>query len=129
MRYALFPLHTVLFPGSRLPLQIFEQRYLGLISDSLKKQQGFVCVLISEGKEVNDTPSVFSTGCYVEITDWETLANGLLGITIEARYRVRLSQPNVKDSGLLVAETEAMDDLTQASDSLLPPRYHIWPIP
>jgi len=104
MKHALFPLNTVIFPGSILPLQIFEQRYLNLIKDCMKQQTGFVTVLISEGKEVGAAPKIYSTGCYVEIIDWESLEGGLLGISIQAKYRVRLSNSSVRDDGLLLAE-------------------------
>jgi len=105
MKRALFPLNTVMFPGSILPLQIFEQRYLQLIKDCMKQQTGFVVVLISEGKEVGSTPQIYCTGCYVEIIDWEPLPGGLLGISIQAKQRVRLSNSSVRDDGLLLAET------------------------
>ncbi len=49
---ALFPLHTVLFPGGRLPLQIFEARYLDMVSQCLKENSRFVIVLIRDGDEV-----------------------------------------------------------------------------
>ena len=104
MKLALFPLNTVMFPGSILPLQIFEQRYLNLIKDCMKQETGFVTVLISEGKEVGSTPQIYCTGCYVDIIDWDTLPNGLLGISIQAKHRVRLSNSSVKDDGLLLAE-------------------------
>lgn len=109
MKHALFPLHTVLFPGSILPLQIFEQRYLTLIKDCMKQQTGFVAVLISDGKEVGNTPQIYCTGCYVEIIDWESLPNGLLGISIQAKHRVRLSNSTVRDDGLLLAEASAFE--------------------
>lgn len=109
MKHALFPLNTVLFPGSILPLQIFEQRYLSLITDCLKQQTGFVIVLISDGKEVGITPQIYCTGCYVEIIDWESLENGLLGITVQARYRVHLSNSSVRDDGLLLAEISPLE--------------------
>jgi len=109
MKHALFPLNTVHFPGSVLPLQIFEQRYLTLITDCLKQQAGFVIVLISEGKEVGTAPQKYSTGCYVEIIDWESLKNGLLGITIQAKYRVHLSNSTVRDDGLLLAEMSPLE--------------------
>jgi Lon protease-like protein len=108
MKHALFPLNTVLFPGSILPLQIFEQRYLNLIKDCMKQQTGFVVVLISEGKEVGAAPQIFRTGCYVEIIDWESLDNGLLGITIQAKYRAQLSDSSVRDDGLLLAEVSPL---------------------
>jgi Lon protease-like protein len=109
MKLALFPLNTVLFPGSILPLQIFEQRYINLVKECMKQQTGFVTVLISEGKEVGETPQVYRVGCYVEIVDWESLANGLLGISIQAKYRVRLSDSSVRDDGLLFAETTSLE--------------------
>jgi Lon protease-like protein len=109
MKFALFPLNTVLFPGSILPLQIFEQRYLNLIKECMKQQTGFVTVLISEGKEVGAAPQVYRVGCYVEIIDWQSLANGLLGISVQAKYRVRLSDSSVRDDGLLFAETTSLE--------------------
>jgi len=109
MKHALFPLNTVLFPGSILPLQLFEQRYLTMIKDCMKQQTGFVTVLISEGKEVGAAPKIYCTGCYVEIIDWETLPNGLLGISIKARHRVKLSNSSVRDDGLLLAEASPIE--------------------
>jgi uncharacterized protein len=109
-RAALFPLKTVLFPGSRLQLQIFEQRYLRLVKTSLRDNHGFVVVLISEGSEVGTAPEIYKTGIYADIVDWETLDNGLLGITIEARYRVRVSNPGAQDDGLLTGTIQSLMD-------------------
>jgi len=119
MKHALFPLNTVLFPGSILPLQIFEQRYLNLIKGCMKQQTGFVVVLISAGKEVGATPQIYRTGCYVEIIDWEPLANGLLGITIMAKYRAQLSNSSVRDDGLLLAEVSPLNS-TLDDHAILP---------
>ncbi len=118
MKHALFPLHTVIFPGSILPLQIFEQRYLSLIKDCMKQQTGFITVLISEGKEVGTTPQIYSTGCYVDIIDWESLGNGLLGISVQAKYRAHLSHSSVRDDGLLLAEVTAIESTLDDSSSL-----------
>ncbi|MCK4833260.1 MAG: LON peptidase substrate-binding domain-containing protein [Gammaproteobacteria bacterium] len=124
MKHALFPLNTVLFPGSILPLQIFEQRYLNLITDCMKQQNGFITVLISEGKEVGTTPQIYCTGCYVEIIDWESLENGLLGITVQAKYRAQLSHSSVRDDGLLLAEVtpvrSTLDDNPALPDAFKP---------
>jgi len=75
----------------------------------MKQQTGFVAVLISEGKEVSSTPQIYSTGCYVEIIDWESLPGGLLGISIQAKHRVRLSNSSVRDDGLLLAEAHPFE--------------------
>ncbi|MBE9559291.1 MAG: LON peptidase substrate-binding domain-containing protein [Proteobacteria bacterium] len=118
MKHALFPLGTVLFPGSILPLQIFEQRYLNLIKDCMKQQTGFVTVLISEGKEVGATPQIYCTGCYVEIIDWESLENGLLGISVQAKYRAHLSNSSVRDDGLLLAEVSVIESTLDKNPAL-----------
>lgn len=120
MKHALFPLNTVLFPGSILPLKIFEQRYLSLVKECMKQETGFVVVLISAGKEVGAPPKIYCTGCYVEIIDWQSLPDGLLGITIEANYRVQLSNSSVRDDGLLVAEATPLKT-TLDDNFILPP--------
>jgi len=107
-RSALFPLNNVLFPGCTLPLQIFEQRYLRLIKTCMRDNHGFVVILISAGKEVGDTPETYSIGTYVEIVDWEMLENGLFGITIEAKHRVRVTNPCAQDDGLMTGEIETL---------------------
>ncbi len=119
MKHALFPLNTVLFPGSILPLQIFEQRYLNLIKQCMKQETGFVTVLISEGKEVASTPQIYSTGCYVDIIDWDKLSNGLLGISIQAKHRVRLLNSSVRDDGLLFAEASLFKSTLDNNPPLL----------
>ena len=116
-RSALFPLNTVLFPGCSLPLQIFEQRYLRLIKTCLRDNHGFVVILISAGKEVGDTPETYSIGTYVDIIDWETLENGLFGITIEARQRVRVTNPCAQDDGLMTGEIEILPVVDDADNN------------
>lgn len=123
MKLALFPLNTVVFPGTILPLQIFEQRYLNLIKECMKQHTGFVTVLISEGQEVGAAPQIFSVGCYVEIIDWESLPNGLLGVTIQGRQRARLSNSSVRDDGLMFAEMEEIKSDLELQPRPLPPLF------
>jgi len=109
----LFPLNTVLFPGCRLPLQIFEQRYLRMVKESLKQAQGFVVVLISTGHEVGLAPDIFSVGTEAQIIDWNQLQNGLLVITVEGRARVQIGDTIFQDDGLLVGEVTRLRDTPQ----------------
>lgn len=37
----LFPLNTVVFPGGKLPLRIFEQRYLEMIKQAIANDTPF----------------------------------------------------------------------------------------
>ena len=106
----LFPLSSVLFPGGRMPLQIFEQRYLDLVRRCLKQDSGFGLVWITEGHEVAqpgfDQPSLGTTGTYARIVDWDSLPSGLLGITIEGAELFRLESSEVCDNQLVIGQVE-----------------------
>ena len=80
----------------------------------MRDDHGFVVILISAGKEVSDTPETYSIGTYVDIIDWEMLENGLFGITIQARHRVRVTNPCAQDDGLMTGEIETLPFSTEA---------------
>ena len=89
----LFPLNSVLFPKGRISLQIFEARYIDMISTCLKQQTGFGIVLIEAGSEVATTGQkldIHRVGTFCEVVDWNQLPNGLLGITAEGRSTFRI---------------------------------------
>ncbi len=44
----IFPLRTVLFPASKIPLRIFEPRYLDMVSKCLRSNTEFGVVLSKE---------------------------------------------------------------------------------
>lgn len=101
----LFPLKTVLFPGACLPLQIFEPRYLDMIKSCMQQQTGFAVPTISAGTEVKSVKTDFSSvACYCKIIDFDQLPNGLLGVTIEAESRVKISAVDCQQDGLYVAQ-------------------------
>jgi Lon protease-like protein len=82
----IFPLHSVLFPRSRLSLQIFETRYVDMVRKCLREDSGFGIVLIRSGSEVmkpGEKLDVQRTGTYCRIIDWDQLPNRLLGISVE----------------------------------------------
>ena len=78
---ALFPLHTVLFPGGPLPLRIFETRYTDMVRRCMREQQPFGVVLIEEGDEAGVVATTATVGCTARIVDFHTLQDGLLGIS------------------------------------------------
>ena len=108
MEIPLFPLSSVLFPGGRLSLKIFEQRYLDLVRNCLKQDSGFGLVRITEGAEVAqpgvELPQLAEFGCYARIVDWDSLPNGLLGITVEGEQRFRLTGAREEDNQLVVGD-------------------------
>lgn len=110
MEIPLFPLGSVLFPGGRLPLQIFEQRYLDLVRGCLKEDTGFGMAWIASGAEVAlpgvGMPNLGEIGCYARIVDWDSLPNGLLGITIEGQELFRLHSAHAEANQLVMGEVE-----------------------
>lgn len=105
MKFPLFPLDTVLFPGCALDLQIFEARYLDMISSCLKAGHGFGVVRIIEGSEVGLAANEYAqTGCEALIRDWQQRPNGLLGIRVEGGRRFDVQSAEVQRDQLTVAE-------------------------
>lgn len=100
----LFPLNQPLFPGVRLDLQIFEQRYIKLVRGAMREDCGFGICTIHKGGEVGTTPSVYDCGAEVKIVDWNQLPNGLLGITVEADRRFYIGKKEVDPDRLLSSE-------------------------
>jgi Lon protease-like protein len=112
MSLALFPLNTVLFPGCILDLQLFEARYLDMISRCMKKGESFGVVCILEGKEVGMAPDGYALiGCEALIRDFKQQDNGLLGIRVEGGRRFRVRDAGVQKDQLLVAEVQWLEEL------------------
>ncbi|MEC8897702.1 MAG: LON peptidase substrate-binding domain-containing protein, partial [Pseudomonadota bacterium] len=88
MNVPLFPLNSIILPGGRIPLQLFEPRYIDMLTRCLKEDRGFVVVLLREGAETEARASFYDMGTYVRIIDFQQLDNGLLGITVEGDCKV-----------------------------------------
>ena len=110
----LFPLGNVLFGGGRLPLQIFEPRYLDLVGRCMRSETGFGVVLIRRGREAHQPgaapPALFEVGTYARIVDFNQLANGLLGIVCAGgeKFRIRRSWP--ASDHLMMAEVDFLPE-------------------
>ncbi|MFJ5299979.1 LON peptidase substrate-binding domain-containing protein [Pseudomonas sp. RC10] len=111
MSLPLFPLNAVLFPGCVLDLQIFEARYLDMISRCMKQGEGFGVVCITEGSEVGDVPEGFSqVGCEALVTDFQQQDNGLLGIRVVGGRRFRVVSAEAQRDNLLLADVEWLEE-------------------
>jgi Lon protease-like protein len=84
----LFPLRSVLFPGGRLPLKIFEQRYMDMAKVCLKESSSFGICLLVAGEEVarpGQVPAApESVGTLAHIADWDMPQLGVLNIVPRA---------------------------------------------
>ncbi len=107
----LFPLPLVLFPGGKLPLQIFEPRYLDMVKQCMKDDVGFGIIMIQEGTQVlknaeEQLPSVAYSGTYVTIVDFDQRDNGLLGIVVEGQARFAVRDQYETSERLMMADVE-----------------------
>ena len=116
----LFPLPLVLFPGGRLPLQIFETRYLDMIKRCMRDNAGFGIVMIEQGSEILDgdeiQPEISSQGTYSTVVDFDQHSNGMLGIMSEGQVKFVIREIYEKSDHLMMAE---VDFLEQEEESII----------
>ena len=110
----LFPLQTVLFPGGRLPLRIFEQRYLGMAKSCLRDGTAFGVCLIREGREVGEAALPEDIGCTARLVEWDMPQLGLLQVVAHGERRFRILARRVQPDGLALAEIELLDEARDA---------------
>jgi Lon protease-like protein len=104
----LFPLQAVLFPGGRLPLRIFEQRYLEMSKACLRDGTPFGVCLIREGGEVGEPAVPEDVGCTARIVEWDMPQLGLLQVVAHGEQRFRIRSRRVQTDGLALAEIELL---------------------
>jgi Lon protease-like protein len=117
---ALFPLHTVLFPGGPLPLRIFETRYTDMVRRCMREQQPFGVLLIQEGDEAGDVATTATVGCTARIADFHTLHDGFLGISCVGVQKFRVLRVWRASDGLNMGE---ISWLPADRELALPERY------
>ena len=113
----LFPLNTVLFPGGRLPLRIFEQRYMEMAKACLRDGSAFGVCSIRQGQEVGQPAIPAEIGCLARIVDWDMPQLGLLQVTARGERRFRILERRVQPDGLARGRIEV---LPEEDDSVVP---------
>ncbi len=121
MQIALFPLHTVLFPGGTLSLRVFETRYIDMVRDCLREDRPFGVCLIREGQEVGGNARPHEVGTLARILDSGTRSDGLLGILTQGEQRFRILSLQDRPDKLLLGEIEPVADKPEACGEPLAP--------
>lgn len=99
----LFPLDLVLFPGTHLPLHVFEPRYKEMVSECLDRKISFGVVRAKE-------EGVAEIGCTAEIiTVTKKYPDGRMDIATEGRERFEVMQIN-QERAFLQAEVLYLQD-------------------
>jgi len=109
----LFPLSTVLFPGMRLPLYIFEERYRLLVAHlrTRPEPQRFGVIAIRKGGEVgaDSVTALHEVGCVAAVRQIASHADGRFELATVGTERFRLLR--VDDSlPYLQGEVEPLKD-------------------
>jgi uncharacterized protein len=115
----LFPLSTVLFPGMRLPLHIFEERYR-LLAAHLRQQpepRRFGVIAIRKGREVgaDGITALYEVGCVATVRRITPHADGRFDLSTVGTERFRLLRV---DDGLpyFRGEVEPLKDEVSARE-------------
>jgi Lon protease-like protein len=106
---ALFPLHTVLFPGSTASLQIHEERYKQMIGRCMAMKEPFGIVLIREGEEVCEPAEPYEVGTTATITTGVRFNDGNLLIAVEGGARFRILH-TIQTRPYILASVELIED-------------------
>jgi Lon protease-like protein len=104
----LFLLQTVLFPEDRLPLRVFEARYMDMVSRCLKVDKPFGVCLIQAGQEVGEPADPVSVGTLAFIKQWEMPQPGVLHILAVGGARFEIERLH-HDAKLAYADVRLWD--------------------
>lgn len=115
---ALFPLKSVLFPGTVLQLKVFEARYLDLVSRCLREREPFGVVCIAAGAEVGrDAVSFELQGVLAHIDEVDAEGANLLRVRCHGTDRFEITgSPRRQPDGLWTADVQ----LVPADDRVAP---------
>lgn len=106
----IFALNTVLFPGGRLPLRIFEPRYVRLMKECIRDGTPFGVCLIKDGTEVGDPAVPETLGCSATIAHWDMPQMGIFQVVSMGGRVFQLQSVLVEDDGLIRAKVKYLDE-------------------
>ena len=89
---AVFPLPgALLLPRARLPLHIFEPRYLAMLDDALKTSHRLIGMIQPRGTGPSDSTALHGIGCAGRVVSFSETEDGRYMITLAgiSRFRVR----------------------------------------
>ena len=112
-RLPLFPLSAVLFPGSLLPLHIYEERYKTLIRECLKGESGFGINLIR-------ATGIASVGCLATVSQvLREYEDGRMDIIVKGGLRYNLLHTDDACAPYLVGEVRYINETGDQADRTL----------
>ena len=106
----LFPLTgALLLPKSKLPLNIFESKYLKMLNDALKKEDRLIGMIQPLGEApvgVSHKRKLHQIGCAGRIVSFNETRDGRYLITLEGIIRFRFLEEMKKDTPYLIGKVD-----------------------
>jgi Lon protease-like protein len=96
----LFPLGATLFPGGRLSLKVFEQRYLDLVKARIADGDVFGVVTLTGGSEVGSEQKFASVGTAARIASYDMPQAGIFMLDVVGEERFEILNSAVGRGGL-----------------------------
>ena len=123
---SLFPLpSSVFYPGTVLPLHIFEDRYRQMVGDAIESGQWIGMVLLLPGYEENyyGQPGIVPVGCAGSLDQWIRHDDGKYDIVLRGRSRFRIIR-EVGNTPYRQAEVELLKDFNDQKADLAAEPLH-----
>ena len=116
----IFPLPgALLLPGSRLPLNIFEPRYLKMVEDSLKTDLRLIGMIQPQKNgKIEGDPSLHSIGCAGRISSFSETDDGRYLITLAGISRFELQEIENKGTSYIKGKV----NWNKFENDLVPPK-------
>ena len=99
----IFPLDgVIILPGSLLPLNIFEKRYLNMVEDSLKTDSRLIGIVQPIMKKEDKNPSFKNiVGCFGKIVKFEETEQDTYLISLKGLSRFKIIESNLVKRGYI----------------------------
>ena len=116
----IFPLdNVIMLPGSFLPLNIFEKRYLNMVDDALKTSLRLIGIIQPLMYKKENIESFENTiGCYGKIIKFEETDNNTYLISLRGLSRFRVINSQLIKRGYISSKVSVETYKTLASGSI-----------
>ncbi len=116
-----FPISNfIIFPETTVPLNIFEPRYIEMISDSMKANK-FIGLIQPKKNNINSILDLHETGCMGKITSFEEMSDGRYLIDLNGLVRFKITKEITNDKSYRECEIsfeDYQDDLISQKEEL-----------
>ena len=120
-KISVFPLSNfIMFPGTTVPLNIFEPRYLQMVNDSMKNNR-MIGMIQPKKSGMLKKPDLYEVGCMGKISSFNETEDGRILIILNGVCRFKIIS-EIKTDKLYrecnVEYTDFSDDMSQKSNEV-----------